>query len=67
LAGDLEIAVSEHELVGLHHVDLERDARRPVTVEFGGRDSRVKSKAPLAPRRVCASICAGSTPSENPA
>src|ERR1700676_677225 len=60
LAGDVEIALFEHELVGLHHVDLERDARstRPVTVEFGGWDSRVKEQGPFGtPTRLHQHLC----------
>ena len=38
LAGGVEIALSEDQLVGVHHVDLEPDAMGPRAAELGERD-----------------------------
>jgi len=66
IAGGVETALRDEQLVGVHRVDLDRNARRP-RAELGGRDAGMKQQGPFAPDRVWASIRAGSTPSENPA
>lgn len=67
LAGRVEIAAGNEHLVGVQRVDLERDALRPRGAELGRRDAGVKQQRSFRARPRLASICAGITPSENPA
>ena len=57
LSGGVEVFVRRQDpLVGVHHVDLERDALRPRAAELGGRNGRVKQQG---------SLCAGPGLSEH--
>ena len=63
LAGDVGVPP----LVGLPRVDLERDALRPGAAELRRGDTGMEQERSRCSGRVCASICAGITPSEKPA
>lgn len=43
VAGNVEIALRDEQLVGVHRVDLQRDALRPRTPELGDRDTGMKT------------------------
>jgi hypothetical protein len=47
IAGDVEIALRDKQLIGVHRMDLERDAVRPWTPELRGRDTGVKQQSSL--------------------
>ena len=67
LARGVEVSL-ERPLVLLHDVDLHRDGPRGHgPPNSSGGMQLWNSKAPFAPGLVCASICAGIAPSENPA
>src|SRR2546426_3620159 len=53
--------------VVLHHVDLERDSRRPRAPELGGRDSSVKQQGTLGARARLGQHLSGHHPEREPA
>ena len=50
LASGVEIALPADQLVGVHHVDLDRDVPRPGAAELGGRNTGVKQQGSFRAR-----------------